>query len=287
MAVLWLSSLALPVWETRSNHDGDWSTVPGVLPALIGWLGILVKCPAWFANPFLIVLGVTLFKKPGAGFWLSLVAIALAASAYTMPGLYGDNDEAVIMGRLIGFYIWLGSFLTIALAHALLAPASNRNWVVARVAIVALMVLAIISLEKICPVGVSPLETSLKDPNDVTALTAVLARHPPQAEKDAALRWAIRQELSSAHPGPSKQVVMLLAAGANPNQPDEYGNTLLMKVLSRRRSSEALVKALVQAGADVNAHDSRGKTVLDIAQGQSSPECQKILSDAGARASGH
>jgi hypothetical protein len=47
---MWAISLALPVWETRSNHGGDWGTVIGALPAAIGFLGLLVLCPAWFAN---------------------------------------------------------------------------------------------------------------------------------------------------------------------------------------------------------------------------------------------
>jgi len=68
-------------------------------------------CPAWFANLFLILLWIKLFRGRLAGFSLSMVALALAASAYILPGIYGDNDEAVIVGRRIGFYIWLGSFV--------------------------------------------------------------------------------------------------------------------------------------------------------------------------------
>jgi ankyrin repeat protein len=50
------------------------------------------------------------------------------------------------------------------------------------------------------------------------------------------------------------------------------------------RGSESLVSLLVRAGADVNARDCRGKTVLDIAQERgSSPQCQQILVNAGAR----
>src|SRR5436309_940596 len=98
---MWVASLALPVWETRSKNGGDWGTVIGVLPAVIGFLGLLVLCPAWFANLLLIPAIVTLFKGRRIGFWLSFAALAIAASAYAMPGLYGDNDEAVIVGRRI------------------------------------------------------------------------------------------------------------------------------------------------------------------------------------------
>jgi hypothetical protein len=283
--LLWGLSVALPVWETRSNQSGDWDVVRGFFPALLGWLGLLAKCPAWFANLLLIPLCIMLFKRRSGGFVLSLVALAIAASAYTLPAVYGDNDEAVIVRRLIGFYFWLGSFLTIALAHALLSTATQRRGIVARVVVVTLMVLAIIGLERMYPVGVSPLETTLKAPNDLTGFTAALAQHPPQAEKDAALWWAIRQDLWAGQRAPSKRVAMLIAAGANPNKSDRSGSTLLMQALPPH-GSESLVELLVQAGADVNARDYRGKTVLDIAQEiGSSPQCQKILVNAGARSS--
>lgn len=282
--LLWGLAVALPVWDTRSNQSGEWAVARGFFPAILGWLGILVLCPAWFANFFLVPSCLTLFKNLRGGFVLSLVAFAVAASAYILHGLYGDNDEAVIEGRLIGFYLWLGAFLTMALAHAILGVGVDRRSIGPRVAMVMLVVLAIVGLEMTYRVGVSPLEASLKNPNDVTALTAVLARHPPQAEKDAALCWAIRQDLWGARPSPSKQIVMLLSAGANPNyRPDKSSSTFLMAAVSRR-GRDGLVDLLVKSGADVNARDYRGKTVLDIAnEAWSSPECLKILINAGAR----
>ena len=315
--LLWGLSLALPVWDTRAENTGDWDVVPGLVPALIGWLGLLVKCPAWFANPLLIVICIMFFKGRKAGFFLSLVALALAASAYMFPAIYGDNDDAVVEARRIGFYLWLGSFVTIALAYALLAPVAKREWVAARVAVVALMVVGIVGLERMFPVGVSPLEAALKNLNDRASLTAALATHPSQAEKNAALRWAMRQDLSDNHDVPSQQVVMLLAAGTSPNQSDN-GYIPLMEALGRTKASEGLagllvksgadvnvrdkqgktvlmealppygseatVELLVKAGADVNARDEQGKTVLDIArEDDSGPECEKFLMNAGAR----
>ena len=284
--LLWCSSFALPVWDTRSDHTGDWDAVPGIVPGLMGWLGIFAYCPAWFANILLIPLCMAFFKWRKAGFPLSLVALGLAASAYIMPGIYGDADEAVIEGRRIGFYVWLGSFLVMVLAHALLSPPTRGSWIAARLAVVALMVLCIADLERICPVGVSPLETALKDPKDPTALTAALARNPSQADKDATLKWALRQNLSDNRDVPSKQVAMLLAAGANVNQTNEYGDTLLMDVVPPL-GSEALVELFVKAGADVNVRDSRGKTALDITrEWNRSPECEKFLINAGAKPGG-
>lgn len=285
--LLWVLSVALPVWDTRSDHGGGWSTVPGILPLLIGFLGIFAKCPAWFANLLLIPLCIMFFKWRRAGFPLSLVALALAASAYVLPGIYGDNDVAVIVERRIGFYLWLGSFVTLALAHAFLAPAAGWQWIAARVAMVALMVVGMASLERIYPVGVSSLEAALKDSNDLMALNTALAHHPSQADKDAALWWAVQQDLSSGQGKPSRQIVMLLGAGANPNQSHKFSDPLLIQALPRRGSME-LVELLVTAGADVNARDSRGKTVLDRAREMGSgPECEKFLINADAKPGGN
>ncbi len=280
--LLWGLSVALPVWETRSDRTGEWAVVSGYVPALLGWLGLVAKCPAWFANVLLVLLCITLFKSHKIGFVLSLVAFVLAASAYTLPALYGDNDQANIVRRLPGFYLWLGSFLTIALGHALLATAAGPKWLVAHIAMVMLMVIAVVGLERLYPVGLSPLETALKNPDDVNGLTAAVARNPPQAEKDAALSWAVRQDLAS-HLPPSKRVPMLLAAGANPNKTNNYGDTILIQAL-RPHSPEAMVALLVQAGADVNARGFTGKPVLELAQQMGcSPECLTVLVNAGAR----
>jgi hypothetical protein len=284
--LLWGLAVALPVWETRSKQSGDWWVVRGYFPALIGCLGLLAKCPAWFANFMLIPLCIMLTKRRKGGLMLSVVAFAVAASAYILPAIYGDDDEALIVRRLVGFYFWLGSFLTIALAHALLATGMQRRWIVARVAVVALMVLAVFGLERKYPVGVSLIEQSLKNPTDPTGLRAALGRNPLQAEKDAALGWAIRQDLWAGRREPSERIAILIGAGASPNKPDEHGDTVLMKALPPR-GSDALVEVLVRAGADVNARDYRGKTVLDIAREiGSSPECQKVLVQAGARSNG-
>jgi hypothetical protein len=286
-AIMWVVSLILPVWETRSDQ-GEWSIVRGLLPAMIGWLGLFIMCPAWFANLLLIRLCFRLLRGQRVTFWLSVVAFAIAASAYMMPALYGDNEEAVIVGRRIGFYLWLGSFLVILLAHAIQVTASERPSARVRWSVVAFMVLGLVGLERTFRVGVSPLEAALKDSDDATALKNALARDPPQAERDAALPWAIRQYVRNDQGGPGlQQIEKLIAAGANVNQVDRHGDTLLMQGLwscrGRGRGGDSLVTLLLRAGANVNARDRRGKTVLDIAEEIGiSRECRTILSNAGA-----
>jgi hypothetical protein len=279
---LWGISVAVPVWETRSENYGEWGTVIGALPAIIGFLGVLVLCPAWFANLLLVPAIVTLFKRRRVGLWLSLAAFAIAASAYAMPALYGDNDKAVIVGRKIGFYLWLGSFLVIFLAHCLLldrdqAPAPPVRW-----ALIVLIIFSLLGLEVTFRVGLSPLEAALKEAGP-SAFAAALARNPTAAEKDSALHWAIVQHVQKPGAETQNRIEQLVAAEANVNQADK-DQTPLMRLA--RPGNESLVDILIRAGANVNARDYRGKTILDIARERSdNAQCEKMLIGAGATAS--
>ena len=283
-AAMWALSVFIPVWETRSD-GGKWAAVIGALPLLIGWLGLVSFCPAWFANLLVIPLYLTLFKGRHVGFWLSVVAFAIAATAYMIPALYGDNEEDVIVARRIGFYLWVGSFLVIVLAHALQFKRVQGPLLVARWTTFALLVLAAVGLEHKYRVGVSPLEAAIRNP-DPAAFAAILARHPSQSEKDAALPWVMLEDLTNSPTGvKSERVEELVAAGANVNQADSYGTTPLMRAV-RTRGAESVVALLVRAGANVNARNGSGYSVLDIADEYGcSPECRQILVDAGALAS--
>lgn len=63
----------------------------------------------------------------------------------------------------------------------------------------------------------------------------------------------------AAQNGHEKLVKILLAAGADPNAKDHFGQTALMETAYR---NVAIVKELLQAGADPNLQDDRGKTAL-------------------------
>ena len=280
---MWGMAVVLPVWEVRSDHTGQWGVVAGILPALIGFLGLVVLCPAWFANLLLIPLCFTMFKARAAGFWLSVMAFTVAASAYAMPAIYGDNDRAVIVMRRIGFYLWLGSFLIVALGHLLLAKWSRSSVRLACWATLALMVVAVLGLEYKFPVGVSLLEATTEYPDDLTLLANVLAQNPSQTDKDKTLHWVVMQELAlHSDQAAFPRIQQLIAAGANVNQADRYGTTPLMQAVTGR--ADSMVRILLQAGANVNARDWRGKTVLYIArESGSSPRCQQMLINFGAR----
>jgi len=291
--IMWALAVVLPIWEVRSDVNGKWSVVPGALPAFIGWLGILVKCPAWFANFLLIPPCLGLLRGQHRGFWWSVIAVAIAASAYMMPAIYGDNEKDLIVARKIGFYLWLGAFVVVLLGYTLQLTKTERPSAPVRWLVVTAVILGLVGLEYNFPVGVSPLEAALKNPDDSAAFTNALARNPSQAEKDAALPWLILQYIHGSHQhriGKLEQIEKLVAEGASVNQTDRYGTTLLMQAVYACHRDEplvgaaALVKMLVRAGANVNARDYRDKTVLDIAtEIGASEQCRKILSDAGAR----
>ena len=70
------------------------------------------------------------------------------------------------------------------------------------------------------------------------------------------LRWAAEDNNTS-------DISKLLAKGADPNTPDEQGNTLLMAAV--RHKNTDLVDLLVQAGARLNLRNRYGETAIMLA----------------------
>jgi hypothetical protein len=57
-------------------------------------------------------------------------------------GIYGDNDEAIIVGRKVGLYFWLAAVVVVLLGHVFLTQGSHRrggiaNWTAVGLALVA------------------------------------------------------------------------------------------------------------------------------------------------------
>lgn len=77
---------------------------------------------------------------------------------------------------------------------------------------------------------------------------------------------------------------LLLAAGADVNQRNRYGETPLVEC---EFSSHRLVQAFIAAGADVNARADDGCTALWTAAIQGAPESVKLLLEAGAHVNVH
>ena len=73
-------------------------------------------------------------------------------------------------------------------------------------------------------------------------------------------------------------LIRLLAANGAPIDPTVNGNTPLHLAVDNRNAVNA-VDALIKAGADVNATNGEGKSVLRIAKGN---KTKKLLKEAGA-----
>jgi ankyrin repeat protein len=79
------------------------------------------------------------------------------------------------------------------------------------------------------------------------------------------------------HDSVSEVVKALIAAGANINAADEGGQTpLMLTALDMAWHSEELIKLLLEAGASINAKDKQGKTALMVAIGNESMNVDKV-----------
>jgi hypothetical protein len=82
--------------------------------------------------------------------------------------------------------------------------------------------------------------------------------------------------------GPVEMVRDLIQAGADVNARDSRSVTPLMFAVATEYQTPRMVAALLQAGADVNARDNTGETALDWAEKFAYPEVLSALRKAGA-----
>lgn len=71
---------------------------------------------------------------------------------------------------------------------------------------------------------------------------------------------------ANCHPGWLDLLSLMVARGADPNAPDRNGNTFLHQIANEAEvwSPLALVRLLVEGGADPRLRNSAGKTSLDL-----------------------
>lgn len=283
---MWVASIALPVWETRSDMYGTYDTCPGLLPLMLGWLALFMLCPAWFANLLFLVILPTAIGRRGL-FAVSAAALFIAATGYCFFEIPSDNDSGIIIGRMIGFYLWLGSFVVLAVAHAGLANRASPVYARRRRNTIAVVLTGILLLEFLCPVSISPLERTIGNPGSIAAMNAELARHPSAKEKDKALSVLIdyaRHCMGGRNEGVVlQQVEALLVAGADVNSRDSAGLTPLARAASSWDSRNGpLLDLLLKFHPDLNARDKMGWTPLDFADMYRNRLAWRRLIEAGA-----
>lgn len=103
------------------------------------------------------------------------------------------------------------------------------------------------------------------------------------AEKDDLSLQAL---LDSPPLNDTRAVNSLLEHGANVNAKDPDGNTLLMLVSACDEASLDTVKRLIAGGADVNAKNPHGQTALNFASAHGKTAVVNLLVESGAKDSG-
>ena len=86
--------------------------------------------------------------------------------------------------------------------------------------------------------------------------------------------------IDAAVVGDVAKVKKLIAEGADVNAKDNFGQTVLMWAACRGHIE--IAKLLIESGADVNAKDSTGDTALIFAASEGHLETVKILIESGA-----
>ena len=117
-----LVSLPLPALVlTNAETEKVWH---GWAALVFGWVGFLVKCPAWLANPVYALGVVWAWRRPAsrAVCWLLLLAGVLGLSTATMAWSGVPMDESgrpEAWGQVrpaVGAYLWLTALLLAAVA---------------------------------------------------------------------------------------------------------------------------------------------------------------------------
>ncbi len=80
-----------------------------------------------------------------------------------------------------------------------------------------------------------------------------------------------------------RDVDLYVRRGADINAKDPQGRTILMLAASTDNIALDVMKTLIQHGADVNARSGSGDTALSIAQARKSSEIVTLLTNAGAK----
>lgn len=114
------------------------------------------------------------------------------------------------------------------------------------------------------------------DPNRVNTFAGIVKKGPIALVHMSSLMFAAPQ-------GAGETVAALLNAGARVNEVDIRKMSPLMLSVATDHASPAVVRQLIAAGADVNAKDETGESVLTWARKFRNPEILSALVAAGAQ----
>ena len=139
-----------------------------------------------------------------------------------------------------------------------------------------------VKLTKIEQMGPYPLLTVL-DSQDPARIGEVMQLGASPNERFAQVSDKTPVLGMMAFAGVMPVVSMLLEHGGDPNVRGDRGFTPLMMAAASDRPEPAMIRLLLQKGAEVNAQDSKGRTALDWALPQGETEIVRILREAGGK----
>ena len=103
---MWLASLVLPVFTACGP---GYDNTPGYMILLIGWMGLLIIQPAWFANLLIVAVIIVLLLRNRVPLWLGIATPLVAAPALFFTDMYDDRGAIPICHYQTGYWLWLAT----------------------------------------------------------------------------------------------------------------------------------------------------------------------------------
>ncbi len=134
---LYLVSCFLPVLTFQKTGGSSGETWMGYHALLMGWMGVMVAQPAWFANP--LWFAGSIFLIPNRGRIVSILlcsfALLLALPALSLVGNEVPADEGGVLRQRVqqlhaGAYVWILSIacqVVVGLYAAISEMRKRRN----------------------------------------------------------------------------------------------------------------------------------------------------------------
>jgi hypothetical protein len=122
--VMWVASLILPVFSTcRAGYDH----VGGWFMLMMGWMGVIVLQPAWFANLLMLVIAGLLLARGHAPVWLGVLTVIIAAPAWLFKEMTDDTGAVPICHYHAGYWLWFATAVVALLATFIPRPAQTAS----------------------------------------------------------------------------------------------------------------------------------------------------------------